>query len=111
MGICLTDLQLALRSAIVMMGSPQTLFSKFFHVKQLSIASGMTAINPSRIAFTYITRDHSFSKYANFSEKTNISYPLIRTRTCACQEVRNVSFSKILRTYVKFYVGRKKDIE
>ena len=53
--ICLADLQLALRSAMVMIGSPQTLFSKFFHVKQLSTASGMTAINPSRIAFTYIT--------------------------------------------------------
>ena len=28
------------------------------------------------------------------SRKTAISYPLIRTRTCAYQEVRNVSFSK-----------------
>ena len=26
-------------------------------------------------------RGHSFNKYAKFSEKTNISYPLIRTRT------------------------------
>ena len=26
--------------------------------------------------------------------KTNISYPLIRTRTCAYQGVRNVSFSE-----------------
>ena len=25
--------------------------------------------------------------------KTNISYPLIRTRTCAYQRIRNVSFS------------------
>ena len=36
---------------------------------------------------------HSFSTYAKFSEKNNISYPLIRTRTCACQGVRKVSFS------------------
>ena len=39
-------------------------------------------------------RDHSFSTYAKFSEKTNVSYPLIRTRTCAYQGVRNVSFSE-----------------
>ena len=32
--------------------------------------------------------------------KTNISYPLILTRTCAYQEVRKVIFRKILRTYV-----------
>ena len=32
--------------------------------------------------------------------KTNISNPLIRTRTCAYQGVRNVSFSKHLRTYL-----------
>ena len=30
--------------------------------------------------------------------KTNISYPLVRTRTCAYQGVRNVSFENILRT-------------
>ena len=29
-------------------------------------------------------------------QKTNISYPMIRTPTCAYQEVRNVSFSEIL---------------
>ena len=33
----------------------------------------------------------------NFPE-TNIFYPLIGTRTCAYQMVRNVSFRKILRT-------------
>ena len=32
--------------------------------------------------------------------KTNISNPLKRTRTCAYQGVRNVSFRKILRTYL-----------
>ena len=34
-------------------------------------------------------------KYArNIFRKTNISNPLIRTRTCAYQGVRNVSFSE-----------------
>ena len=32
--------------------------------------------------------------------KTNISYPLIRTRTCAHQEVRNFSFSKNLTSFL-----------
>ena len=31
---------------------------------------------------------------------TNISYPLIRTRTCAYQEVRNVRFSENLTCFV-----------
>ena len=30
------------------------------------------------------------TKHAKFSEKTNVSYPLIHTRTCAYQGVRNV---------------------
>ena len=38
------------------------------------------------------------SRKTNIFRKTNISYPLIRTRMCAYQEVRNV-FRKILRTY------------
>ena len=38
--------------------------------------------------------DHPFSKYAKFSEKTNISYPLILSRICAYQGVRNVSSSE-----------------
>ena len=32
-------------------------------------------------------------------QKTDISYPLIRTRTCTYQGVRNVSFSEILSAY------------
>ena len=36
---------------------------------------------------------HSFSTYAKFSERLTSS-PLIRTRTCACQGVRNASFSE-----------------
>ena len=47
---------------------------------------------------TLIYRDHSFSTYGKFSEKTSISYPLIHTRMFAYQEVRNVCFSEILRT-------------
>ena len=38
-------------------------------------------------------RDHSCSTYGNFSQKTNISYPLILTRTCVYQGVSNVGFS------------------
>ena len=43
-----------------------------------------------------MARDHSFSEYGKFFRKTNISYPLIRTRTCAYQGVRNASFSENL---------------
>ena len=35
-----------------------------------------------------------FRNETNFSEKIPISYPLIHTRTCAYQEVKNVSFSE-----------------
>ena len=35
-----------------------------------------------------------FSASAKFSEKTNISNPLIRTRTCTYQGIKNVSFSE-----------------
>ena len=40
------------------------------------------------------------TKHAKFSEKTNISYPLIRTHTCAYQGVRNVRFSENLVCFV-----------
>ena len=39
-------------------------------------------------------RDYSFSTCAKFSEKLTFLTPLIRTRTCAYQGVRNVSFSE-----------------
>ena len=40
-------------------------------------------------------KDHPFSTYANFSEKRkNISKPLIRKRSRAYHEVKNVSFSE-----------------
>ena len=38
-------------------------------------------------------------KHAKFSEKTNISYPLIRTRTCAYRGVRNARFSENLERF------------
>ena len=34
------------------------------------------------------------NKVRQIIRKTNISYPLIRTRTCACQGLRNVRFSE-----------------
>ena len=39
------------------------------------------------------------SKARQNFRKTNISYPLIRTRTCAYQGVRNVCFSEILACF------------
>ena len=47
-----------------------------------------TKINRTEI----IHRDHSFSTFGKFSVKSNISYPLIRTRTC-------YFFEKFFRTY------------
>ena len=40
------------------------------------------------------------NKVHQIFQKTNISYPLIRTRTCAYQEVRNVCFSENLAGFV-----------
>ena len=40
-------------------------------------------------------RDHHLLCLQNFpKKKKNISYPVRRTRMCACQGVRNVSFSE-----------------
>ena len=41
-----------------------------------------------------VSRDHSFSTYAKFCEKLAFFDPLIRTRTCPYQGVRNVSSSE-----------------
>ena len=48
------------------------------------------------LSFLMFLRGHSLSTYAKFPEKkpTNISNPLIRTRTCAYQGDKNVSFSE-----------------
>ena len=40
------------------------------------------------------------NKARQIFRKTNISYPLIRTRTCAYQGVRNVCFSENLTCFV-----------
>ena len=51
----------------------------------------MKNFTKSLIKGLIIVSDHSFSTFAKF---TDISYPLIRTRTCPYQGVRNVSFSE-----------------
>ena len=40
------------------------------------------------------TRYYSLSTYAKFSEKLTFLTPMISNCTCACQGVRNVSFSE-----------------
>ena len=40
------------------------------------------------------------TKHAKFSEKTNVSYPLIHTRTCVYQGVRNV------QVFLVFFFGK-----
>ena len=42
--------------------------------------------NPDANILKIIFRDHSFSTYAKFSKKINISNPMTNTRTCAYQE-------------------------
>ena len=41
----------------------------------------------------FVERDHSLNAYVNF-RKTNISYSLIRARTCVYQGLRSVSFAE-----------------
>ena len=51
----------------------------------------------STLAFSFLikSRSHPLSTCAKFSEKlTFVPLPLIRTRRCAYQGVRNVSFSE-----------------
>ena len=38
--------------------------------------------------------NYSFRTYVKFSEKLTFLTPLIRTRTCACYWLRNISFSE-----------------
>ena len=42
----------------------------------------------------YFLWDNSFSSRVKIFEKLTFLAPLIRTHTCACQGVRNISFSK-----------------
>ena len=46
------------------------------------------------IIFPKVIRDHPFGTYAKISKKLTFLTPLIRTRTCAYQGVKNVSFSE-----------------
>ena len=46
------------------------------------------------------------AKHAKISEKQTLLTPLIRTRTCAHQEVRNVCFSEILACFLETLVLR-----
>ena len=49
-------------------------------------------------SFTFkssVRGNHLFGTFAKFSEETNTAYPIIRTRTCAYEGVRNVSFVSI----------------
>ena len=45
-------------------------------------------------------RGNKKTKHAKFSEKTNISYPLICTYTCAYQGMRNTRFAENLVGFV-----------
>ena len=66
------------------------------HWISMRLSPNVPTCNKIRSTDTYITlfqhREHSVSTYAKFSKKTNISYPLMRTHTCAYQGVRKVSF-------------------
>ena len=57
----------------------------------LILASTVTGFN---FCIRFISLGSSIKYVRNIFRKTNIYDPLIRTRTCACQGVRNVSFSK-----------------
>ena len=49
-------------------------------------------VNLLKIFVKFLNGCFKKTKHTKFSEKTNISYPLIRTRNCAYQGVRNVRF-------------------
>ena len=51
-------------------------------------------VGVSGFLWIYSRRGSTISKNKNIFQKTNISYPLIRTRMCAYEGVRKVSFSK-----------------
>ena len=51
-------------------------------------------MNFSEQLFYRTPRNHSFSTYAEFSEKLTFLTPWLRTSACAYQEVRNDSFSE-----------------
>ena len=49
--------------------------------------------------------DHSFSKYAKFSENTNTSYPLIRTETYLTTPFKmlNATLNRLMRQKLKLW--------
>ena len=76
-------------------------FLKFFYEVFTSIA----LVSSAGIFLVLKGSDKCFNQglltlyMRKISGKTNISYPLTRTRTCAYQKVRMVIFWKILRTH------------
>ena len=60
----------------------------------LSNVSAITEMECISVCMNDLIRDHSLINYAKIYQKTSISYPRIRTRMCAYQRVRNVSFSE-----------------
>ena len=56
-------------------------------------------LESQRCIWLFLVMNHSFSTNAIFFRKTNISYPLIRSRTCEYHGKRHVNFSEIF-TYV-----------
>ena len=78
-----------------------TAFFTFFEVckpawKYAKLFFTVTAKNArgNKMRVIHSVGDHSFISLQKIFQKTNISYPLIRTRTCAYQGVRDVSFSE-----------------
>ena len=57
-----------------------------------------SVIHPT-LFFFFVCKE---SKARQIFRKTNISYPLLNTRACACQGVRNVFFSENFTSFVFF---------
>ena len=67
-----------------------TLMKKYFWLKEKIVIDMIL-----QCLCKYFDKKGSSIKYVRkIFQKTNISNPLIRTRTCVYQEVRNVSFSE-----------------
>ena len=67
-----------------------TLMKKYFWLKEKIVIDMIL-----QCLCKYFDKKGSFIKYVRkIFQKTNISNPLIRIRTCAYQGVRNISFSE-----------------
>ena len=86
---CSFPLKLSLKSIQIIWGNPYMFLSRICEYFVGNKAKG-------RI----LKRVFQENKARQIFRKTNISYPLIRTRTCAYQEVRNVRFSENLACFV-----------